>query len=163
MHIPHLFCRCLFLLLIHAFSCTPKGETFYEANATPGTSPTKTATPVKKDVVYFIYENGVYTPGKLDKEPVSIGGDLAFARATRVNYPAKARESGIQGIVFINVIINEAGQLEKAIISKGIGGGCDEEALQALQRGAQAGFEPAIKDGKPVKVKYDYPIKFSLQ
>jgi len=163
MRISHLLFLGIFLLLIPAFSCTPKGETFYEANAAPETKPAQSARPDKKDIVYSIYENGVFTQGKLDKEPVPIGGDLAFARAARVNYPAKARESGIQGTVFINVIINEAGQLEKAEISKGIGGGCDEEALQAFKRAAQAGFEPAVKNGRPVKVKYDHPIKFSLQ
>lgn len=147
-----------------SLNCTPKGAAYYEAG-TPDARAQVAQKPraPKEAVVYSIYENGRYQPGKLDKEPAPIGGDAAFLRASRVNYPAKAREAGIQGTVWVTVTINEAGQLEQAVLSRGIGGGCDEEAVAAVQRGAKAGFEPAMRNGVPVKVRYEMPVRFSVQ
>lgn len=158
--------RASLLCIIAAFlSCTPKGETFYEAGAQqPAPKPARNSPPLQEKTTYFIYENGAFIPGQPDKEPMPIGGKEAYNRAmfSQLNYPAAAREAGIRGTVLVTVIVNEAGRMESAVVSKGIGGGCDEEALKAVQRGGQAGFEPALQGGVPVKVKYDVPVKFSV-
>lgn len=150
--------------LLFSLNCTPKGAAYYEAGAPdPKAQVAQKPRAPKEAVVYSIYENGSYKPGQLDKEPAPIGGDAAFLRASHVNYPAKAREAGLQGTVWVTVTINEAGQLEQAVLSRGIGGGCDEEALAAVKRGAKVGFEPAMRNGVPVKVRYDMPVRFSVQ
>ena len=74
-----------------------------------------------------------------------------------------AREHGIQGTVVITVTVNEFGQLEDAVVTHRIGGGCDEEALRIVLLQGQQGFEPAEKNGLPVKVRYGIPLRFILQ
>lgn len=49
-----------------------------------------------------------------------------------LKYPAQARRNGIQGQVIIQIIIDQAGEIILSRIVKGIGGGCDEEALRVV-------------------------------
>jgi protein TonB len=151
------------LLLFAAISCAPKGSTYYEAGTKQNTKTSQSAksTPVP---VYYMYENGIYTETKLDKEPSVIGGKEAMGKAllSGLTYPPKAREARIQGTVLIAIVVDASGRMEEAKIRQGIGGGCDEEALRAVKRVGALGFEPAIKNGQAVKVKYDMPVLFSL-
>ncbi len=109
---------------------------------------------------YFIYKDGSYIQTDLDKKPEFIGGYIFFYRDIR--YPAYAREHGIQGTVLITVTVNELGQLEDAVINSHVGGGCDEEGLRVVKLSGQNGFTPALIGGVPVKVKFNYPIRFVL-
>ena len=110
---------------------------------------------------YFIFKDGIYIETELDKKPEIKGGIGVLYQDIR--YPAYAREHGIQGTVIITVIVNEFGQLEDAVITRRVGGGCEEEALRVIKNAEQIGFEPAEINGLPVKVKYDIPLKFTLQ
>ncbi len=127
-------------------------------------SSSEKADTISTETIYEVYQNGSFTEQTLDQEPIPNGGEKNFAITMyrKMKYPAQAREKGIQGTVLITVIINEFGQLENANLKKGIGHGCDEEALAAINRGCQLGFEPAKKDNNAVKVKYDIPVKFNL-
>ena len=115
---------------------------------------------------YGVYDpaSGAFQNTTLDKAPKPLGGEDHFMRTmySGLNYPPQAREKGIQGKVVVRMVINEFGMLVDSGVQTGIGWGCDEEALKAIQRGGQVGFEPALKDGKPVKVSFDVPITFSL-
>lgn len=77
-----------------------------------------------------------------------------------INYPDMARKAGIEGRVIIQFIVNEQGQVEDPKVIRGIGGGCDKEALRVVK---QAQFEPGRQRGKPVRVQYSLPITFRLQ
>ncbi len=79
---------------------------------------------------------------------------------TKVNYPEMARKAGIQGRVIVQFIVNEQGEVEKPEIIRGIGGGCDKEALRVVK---QAQFKPGMQRGQPVRVQYSLPIIFQLQ
>jgi protein TonB len=79
---------------------------------------------------------------------------------SQVTYPEMARRAGIEGRVTIQFIVNERGQVENPRVIRGIGGGCDEEALKAV---SQARFTPGLQRGRPVKVQYSLPIVFRLQ
>ncbi len=81
---------------------------------------------------------------------------------TGIKYPYEARSNGIQGIVMIKITVNELGVLEDAVVSEGLGYGCDEEALKAVLKAGQMGFTPAIYEGKPVKSRFDIPVKFKF-
>lgn len=150
------------VLLLCGLACTPKNEIMYEAPAAEAGKSSATAS--KRETVYFVYENGAYVQSVLDKAPTPTGGEDNFYRTMgrHISYPAQAREKGIQGTVLVEVVVNESGRLEGSSVKKGIGGGCDQVALNAVRLGFQAGFEPAMKAGKPVKVKYDIPVKFGL-
>ena len=78
----------------------------------------------------------------------------------QVTYPEMALRTGIEGRVTIQFIVNERGQVENPRVIRGIGGGCDEEALKAV---SQARFTPGLQRGRPVKVQYSLPIVFRLQ
>ncbi|PAU94373.1 energy transducer TonB [Aliifodinibius salipaludis] len=78
----------------------------------------------------------------------------------KINYPDMARKAGIEGRVIIQFIVNEKGQVEDPKVIRGIGGGCDKEALRVVK---QAEFEPGRQRGNPVRVQYSLPITFRLQ
>tara|TARA_E500000178_G_scaffold157165_1_gene156916 strand:- start:515 stop:1165 length:651 start_codon:yes stop_codon:yes gene_type:complete len=94
----------------------------------------------------------------VENMPELIGG-LAGLQASII-YPEMARKAGIEGRVFLQFIVNERGEVENPRVIRGIGGGCDEEALKAIQK---AKFKPGLQRGRPVRVQYNLPVVFKLQ
>lgn len=94
----------------------------------------------------------------VEEMPELIGG-LAGLQA-RIKYPEMARRAGIEGRVIVQFIVNEDGTIENPRVIRGIGGGCDEEALKAV---SQAKFNPGRQRGEPVRVQYSLPVFFKLQ
>lgn len=75
-------------------------------------------------------------------------------------YPIQAREKGITGKVFVEFIVEVDGTLSDLKVLKGIGYGCDEEAMRAIQ---QAGlWTPGKQRRKIVRQRMVLPITFSL-
>ena len=81
--------------------------------------------------------------------------------AKNIKYPQMARESGIQGRVFVNFIVEPDGSVSNVKIIRGIGSGCDEEALRVVK--SLPKFNPGKQRGKAVRVSYTIPINFKLQ
>lgn len=77
-----------------------------------------------------------------------------------LKYPEIARQAGIEGRVVVRFIINEEGQVINPEVVRGIGGGCDEAAVTAVQ---QVEFTPGRQRGRAVRVRYSLPIVFRLQ
>ena len=94
----------------------------------------------------------------VEQMPELIGGLAGLQRSIR--YPEMARRAGIEGKVTVQFIVTEDGTVESPRVIRGIGGGCDEEALRAVK---QAKFEPGRQRGKPVRVQYSLPVVFRLQ
>lgn len=94
----------------------------------------------------------------VEQMPELIGG-LAELQS-RIRYPEMARRAGIEGRVYVQFIVNERGEVENPQVIRGIGGGCDEEAIRAV---SQASFKPGMQRGRPVRVQYSLPIVFRLQ
>lgn len=80
--------------------------------------------------------------------------------ADNLKYPQEAIDRGISGKVFIEFIVNKDGSLTDLKILKGIGGGCDEEAIRVLSTAPQ--WNPARQYSKAVKQKMVLPIVFNL-
>ena len=76
-----------------------------------------------------------------------------------IKYPEIARKAGIEGTVYVGFVVNEDGTTGNVVVQKGIGAGCDEEAVRAVSK---AKFTPGMQDGKPVKVRMAIPITFKL-
>ena len=108
----------------------------------------ETNQPINEDEFSTIVEN----------MPGPIGG--IFAIQEKIQYPETAKRSGIQGKVIIQAFIDENGKVIHAKILNGIGGGCDEVAIDAIK---QTRFNPGIQNDKPVKVQVTIPIWFKLQ
>ncbi|WP_103664493.1 M56 family metallopeptidase [Gracilimonas amylolytica] len=79
---------------------------------------------------------------------------------SKIEYPAMARQAGIEGRVTVQFIVNEQGDVENPQVVRGIGGGADEEALRVVK---QAKFEPGIQRGRAVRVQYALSINFRLE
>ncbi len=94
----------------------------------------------------------------VEQMPEPIGGIQGIQ--ARIHYPEIAKRAGVQGRVFVKAFVNEKGIVERVELIKGIGAGCDEEALKAVKA---TRFKPGMQRGKPVKVQVSIPILFKLQ
>ena len=108
--------------------------------------------PEEKDTTYYIF---------VEQKPEPISGFDNFYKhiSTYLKYPAPARRMGTEGRVFVEFIINRNGDLSDLKVIRGIGAGCDEEAVRVL---ALTKWEPGKQRGKPVRVKMILPIHFRL-
>lgn len=98
----------------------------------------------------------------IDKMPAFPGGEegvLDFI-GTHIRYPKSARHQGISGRVFVNFVVEPDGKITNVKVLKGIGGGCDEEAVRVVKM--MPNWIPGEKDGKKVRVSYTIPINFAL-
>lgn len=77
----------------------------------------------------------------------------------KIQYPEMARRAGIEGRVIVQFIVNEQGNVENPRVVRGIGGGCDEEALRVIR---QVKFQPGMQRGRPVRVQFSLPVVFRL-
>jgi len=77
-----------------------------------------------------------------------------------LKYPAIARENGIAGQVIVQFVVSKEGEIQKAKVVRGIGGGCNEEALRIVN--SMPKWNPAMHNGRTVAVTFTLPIKFSL-
>jgi len=102
------------------------------------------------------------TPGIVPEVPEFPGGESGLMDFLRDNikYPAYAREKNIQGTVFVRFVIQKDGKVSLVRVLKGAGGGLDEEAIRVIK--AMPNWKPGIKDGKPVNIIYNIPIRFIL-
>ena len=98
----------------------------------------------------------------VEEQPAPIGGYSAFYEyiGKKLKYPAQARRMGIEGKVFVEFIIDKDGSITEVKLMKGIGGGCDEEAIRVIK--AAPNWKPGKQRGQPVKVKLIVPITFKL-
>ena len=71
----------------------------------------------------------------------------------------KARRAKLQGVVLLSLVVNEEGQPTDIQVTRPLGMGLDEKAVQAA---SQYEFEPATKDGKPVAAKISIEVNFRL-
>lgn len=81
--------------------------------------------------------------------------------AQNLNYPAKAKVTGVEGTVYVSFIVSENGRVSDATLLHDIGGDCGREALRVA--GMLPDFEPAKQDGNFANVKLNLPVRFSLQ
>ena len=99
----------------------------------------------------------------VENMPEFPGGRSALMKylATNIKYPPYAKEAGIQGRVFINFVVETNGSITNVKVLRGIGGGCDEEAIRVVK--GMPKWSPGMQRGKPVRVSFNLPVKFTLQ
>jgi protein TonB len=100
---------------------------------------------------------------KAEVMPEYPGGDQAMMDfvAKNVQYPQEARDKEISGRVLVSFIVEKDGSIADVKVVKGIGGGCDEEAVRVVK--AMPKWKPGKDKGKPVRVSYMMPFTFKLQ
>lgn len=105
----------------------------------------------------FLGVSGFAQEENLDKYPEPVGGIEEMVK--NLDYPASAKDSGIEGKVFVRTIIDEAGNVTETSILKSVSEDCDKAAMDAIKK---TKFTPGIKDNKPVKAEVTIPIMFKL-
>lgn len=99
----------------------------------------------------------------VEEQPSFPGGEQARMRylSNNIEYPQLARESGIQGTVYVTFVVEKDGSVTDVRVLRGIGGGADEEAIRVVKEMPK--WEPGMQRGKPVRVQFNMPIRFTLQ
>ena len=97
-----------------------------------------------------------------DSQPQPLGGLKEFYKYIQENlaYPQEAKEKGVDGKVFVQFIVYKDGSLKSIRAIKGIGAGCDEEAVRVLKEAPK--WIPAKVMEKPVNTRMILPITFKL-
>jgi TonB family protein len=96
------------------------------------------------------------------KLPEYPGGKEEFRKYIHENlkYPESALKNSVEGIVYVSAEINDDGEVLSAHIEKGIGHGCDEEAVRLIN-GLHFG---GVKNrGRRVKTKKKFKIQFRIK
>ena len=98
----------------------------------------------------------------VEESPVYPGGEEALFEylLSNIQYPVDAKESNIEGTVYVAFVIETDGMVSNVKILRGIGGGCDEEAVRVVK--GMPKWAPGKQRGKPVRVLFTLPIKFVL-
>ncbi len=98
-----------------------------------------------------------------EEMPSFPGGDGALYGflAQNIAYPEIAKRAGVEGQVIVTFTVSKTGQISSPRVARGIGGGCDEEALRVVMMMPR--WNPGKQNGQPVNVQVTVPIRFQLQ
>lgn len=133
---------------------------------------------VKKDSCYQVRASDTLW-SCLETQPEFPGGfsELLKFLQKNVKYPNMAKENGIQGKVYVSFVIDKEGNVGEIEVLKPVTAPkapekkyqdqydlgakqINDEAVRVI--GLMPKWSPGLKDGKPVKVMYNFPIKFQL-
>lgn len=112
----------------------------------------RTSEPKDDGNAYFVVE----------EMPDFPGGDKARMKflARNLRYPKEARENNIEGVVYIEFIVEKDGSLTNIKVKRGIGGGCDEESIRVVK--LMPKWKPGKQRGEYVRTQFLLPFKFIL-
>ncbi|MDW7691291.1 TonB family protein [Flammeovirgaceae bacterium SG7u.111] len=133
----------MFLILLVVFACSEEAD--IAANETGSLKSSM-------EEVFTVVEEVPQYPGGIDA--------LYKHVATNITYPKEARVTGVEGVVDVQFVVERNGSLSEVKVVKGIGAGCDEEAVNVLQNAAP--FKPGSQRGRTVRVRMVMPIEFKL-
>lgn len=145
------------------FACSsPNQEDEDDANAAIVTE----EVPVNSQVIPYeqpqvVPEAEIFTV--VEEMPAFNGGieELYKFLANNIKYPQQAKDAQIKGRVFVNFVVEKDGEVTNVNVLRGIGGGCDEEAIRVVS--SMPRWKPGTQRGENVRVSYNLPIKFSLK
>lgn len=134
-----------------AGDATNSDKAFSSTTATSGAIGGKTITSPPADASI-----PTYVP-----EMPSFNGNLMEYLGKNLRYPEAARDADIEGRVVVQFIVDENGRISNAKVIRGIGAGCDEEALRVVYKMPR--WKAGRQNDKPTKVMLTLPIIFQLQ
>jgi len=99
----------------------------------------------------------------VEKAPSFPGGDSARLNYLRDNLKPQrmAKETGIYGTVYLSFIVEKDGHISNIKVMRGIGGGCDEEAIRVIK--AMPKWISGEQNGHKVRVKFHMRVEFEKQ
>ena len=99
----------------------------------------------------------------VETNPSFPGGDKKMYQylGKNMKYPPIAQDNNIQGRVYVSFVVEKNGAITDVRVLRGIGGGCDEEAIRVVK--SMPSWSPGKQRGKAVRVRFNLPIVFKLQ
>jgi len=98
-----------------------------------------------------------------DETPIPPGGEAGYYKylAEHIHMPEEAIDAGVQGTVYISIVVGKDGTLSDVKVKKDpVGHGCAEEAIRVIKDMPK--WTPGKMNGMPVSVRYSIPVKFVL-
>ncbi len=97
-----------------------------------------------------------------EKMPAFPGGEDAMIRylKTQLRYPARAINQSVEGTVYVQFVVNALGKISNVKILKGLGAGCDAEAMRVIK--SMPNWSPGMQSGHAVNVEFVIPVQFEL-
>lgn len=107
-------------------------------------------------------DDAIHSFTSLQNPPTYPGGIKSFYDfiGGEMKYPTTAVKENVQGNVLISFIVEKDGSLNNINVERKLGAGTDEEAVRVLKLSKK--WNPGMMNGKPVRVKYNIPIKFAI-
>jgi protein TonB len=98
----------------------------------------------------------------VEQQPSFPGGEAARLKyfGQNIKYPQEAREMNIQGTVYVGFVVEPNGSISNIKILRGIGGGCDEEAMRMVS--GMPDWNPGKQRGRAVRVQFNLGVRFTL-
>ena len=98
-----------------------------------------------------------------EKMPGYPGGESAMLEflIKNIKYPPGAREINLTGTVYLSFIVSTTGEISNVKVLRGIGGGCEEEAVRVVKK--MQNWNPGMQNGNPVNVEFTLPVTFKLK
>ncbi|WP_268121662.1 energy transducer TonB [Roseivirga pacifica] len=112
----------------------------------------ETETPSSSDDIFMVVEEQPSFPGGMEEWNKFL--------LTNLQYPEQAKTKGVEGRVFLTFVVQKDGELKDLQLIRGIGGGCDEEALRVLMESPN--WEPGKQRGREVATRMQVAITFKL-
>lgn len=107
-------------------------------------------------------DDKIYNFVSIENPPTYPGGMAKFYEflGQNIKYPDLAKSQNVQGNVFVSFVVEKDGSLIDIKVDRKLGAGTDEEAIRVLKLAKR--WNPGLLNGKPVRVKYNLPIKFAI-
>ncbi|WP_420385932.1 energy transducer TonB [Roseivirga sp.] len=140
------------LLLLLVIAACDKSELYIEPGQEMSVAIQETPDATSIDQVFVVTE----------EQPEYPGGQQGWFRhlGSNLKYPEQAKAKGTEGAVFLSFVVDKTGELRDLQVVRGIGDGCDEEALRVLMESEN--WIPAKQRGKEVSARMQVRILFKL-
>ena len=98
----------------------------------------------------------------VEQVPEYPGGMRACMKflSDNIRYPEAALKAGIEGKVISSIVIHSDGSVVDVEVVKSVSPELDAEAVRVLR--SMPKWKPGMQDGKPVRVRFTFPIKFQI-
>ena len=99
----------------------------------------------------------------VEQQPEYPGGAAEMYKflSKNIKYPPAASRANVSGKVFLTFVVNTDGSIQDVSVLKGLGFGCDEEAMRVVK--TMPKWKPGKQSGRSVRVKFNLPISFTLE
>jgi TonB family protein len=112
-----------------------------------------------KGISYDLEQNEYPYKVVISKAIYEKGDSYYYKKISKnIKYPKNALSSGIEGTVYVLIVVDKNGGIHKAKVLKGIGSGCDEEALRVINKFDE--WIPALERGQKIISEVIVPIRF---